>query len=431
MPDKIPEVVFDLRIFASLDKYFEYYDNITVTDDIVRGQNYTYKQLMEDVAYAQNLHLRENTWFDNPAPSSLEELKNRTRYNRMDDFNNVYLTHIKPRVDELIKNSKAQLEILSFKYNELGLGMFDFSRASMGLYPVYKFYSFKYEDYVDGGLVRKKKDCSNCGYELKEDGSEVVITPMVKGGITEDAKKAFKDIYDGLNVFKAFKKYGLKIGGSSAFGSKIKKTYLLKENVIKPKNAIRLFVDISAYHDITPDMQRWVGYTAIGIAKLLSIMGYSVSIIGMVGYRPLDGKINKYDKYVDGYRFDGIVLKSFEDTLDASALLYFSSDISFFRYKIFYNYAKSLCINKEFSDYGKGFAKIAEASQVSEIAFAGFGSRDRLFLKNGSANSNSEFLYYVISQVYSEEQMSTFIRDVGLDIVNKNKEARLKLIGHD
>jgi hypothetical protein len=171
----------------------------------------------------------------------------------------------------------------TLRYNDLGLGSFDFNKASTGLIALYKYYSLKKKGLVDGVDVETYKEKDKYKYKLKSDGSSVVLTPELEGGYdSKEAQKFLKEIEKGENVFVALNANNLKIGGKGAFTSTIKKSYILKEKVAKPKNAVRLFVKMGNNENIRHPKYKWTGYTAVGIAELLSILGYAVSIIGVI-----------------------------------------------------------------------------------------------------------------------------------------------------
>ena len=62
------------------------------------------------------------------------------------------------------------------------------------------------------------------------------------------------------------------------------------------------------------------------------------------------------------------------------------------------------------------------------MVYSEFGKRDKLFNDKGKA-TNSEFLYYIIGDVFDVDELNRTILDIGLDVVNENKEARLNLLG--
>jgi hypothetical protein len=65
----------------------------------------------------------------------------------------------------------------------------------------------------------------------------------------------------------------------------------------------------------------------------------------------------------------------------------------------------------------------------SDMIFNEYGKRDKLFFDNGKRNENSQFLYYILENIYDEKALNQAILEIGLDVVNKNKEAREKIYG--
>jgi len=422
--DKLGNVV--LRSFKSIDSFFEYFEKIQITPKKVNGSGETYQEVFDENKSLTDklIGQRETSWYGEPFPESYQDALDRTRYQNMPDFNEVYKNSIAPRIQDILRNSSADLEVPVIKYNDLGLGTFDFNRASTGLIALYKYYSFERNEYVEGQLVETYKDGDKYKYRLITDGSPVALVPSVRD---EDDKKliekAYKQIYDGANPFEALKKNGLKIGGTNAFTSTIKKSYVLKEKFPKPKNAVRIFFKVGENSGIRWPDYKWTGYAAIGIAELLDTLGYAVSIIGVNGNRQ---RINVNGSLQDGVRYWGITLKRFEETLDKDSLLYIASDPSFFRIKMFD------CIIKRayyHDDYVDSYLGSTSGFSYSNMIFNEYGKRDKLFFDNGKRNENSQFLYYILENIYNEQALNQAILEIGLDVVNKNKEAREKIYG--
>lgn len=422
--DKLGNVV--LRSFKSIDSFFEYFEKIQITPKKVNGSGETYQEVFDENKSLTDklIGQRETSWYGEPFPESYQDALDRTRYQNMPDFNEVYKNSIAPRIQDILRNSSADLEVPVIKYNDLGLGTFDFNRASTGLIALYKYYSFERNEYVEGQLVETYKDGDKYKYRLITDGSPVALVPSVRD---EDDKKliekAYKQIYDGANPFEALKKNGLKIGGANAFTSTIKKSYVLKEKFPKPKNAVRIFFKVGENSGIRWPDYKWTGYAAIGIAELLDTLGYAVSIIGVNGNRQ---RINVNGSLQDGVRYWGITLKRFEETLDKDSLLYIASDPSFFRIKMFD------CIIKRayyHDDYVDSYLGSTSGFSYSNMIFNEYGKRDKLFFDNGKRNENSQFLYYILENIYNEQALNQAILEIGLDVVNKNKEAREKIYG--
>lgn len=439
-PKVIPEKIKGtLRSFKDVDSFFSYWSSIPISSESIPrgGSHSTYADLYNWLRQYNNDGIKNDSfgsydkvqWLGEPALSSFEEAIERTRYQNMDDFKQVYENSIAPRIQEILRQSSADLEIPVMKYNDLGLGTFDFNKASTGLVPLYKYYSFELKEIVDGKLVDTYKDGDTYKYRLITDGSPVVLIPSI---LNDDDKelvdKAYKEIYKGGNPFEVLKKYGLKIGGQNAFTSTVKKTFVLKEKFPKPKNAVRIFIKLGANNNIVYPAYKWTGYAAVGIAELLDTIGYATSIIAVEGTQSnfcYDLKID--NQLQNGVRFWGIVLKTFEQTLDKSSLLYLVSDPSFFRIKVFD------AIVKQAQFYGDKIGDCLGSSAykpaIEQMVWSEYGKRDKMFYDSGKSDPNSQFLYYILSDIYSEEDMNTAIRDIGLDVVNKNKEARERIYG--
>ncbi len=431
-PYKIPEAIGKLKTFKSLEAFFDFFKEIEPSNLKINEGRQTYKELYDRVIQqVSNIiegkeSVKPEYWYGKPLPLSYQDALSRERYQLMNEYNQLYLSVIKPRLEEIIKNSKAELELPTLKYNDLGLGIFDFNKASTGLIPKYQYYSFKKKDIVEGNEVVTVEVGGKFKYKLIADGSPVVLVPHILNADKKTLDKAFKEIYDGEDVFVVLKKYNLKIGGQGAFGSVIKKVYVQKEKVLKPKNAVRVFVKLGQNNNVSAEQYKWSGYAAIGIAELLSIMGYAVNIIGVYGYVD-QMNINQDGNLSRAYRFWGINLKSFEETLDAKSILYVCSDATFFRIKIFDCIVKQASYFNDYMDMGLGSS--AYIPTIEQMVFSEFGKRDKFFKPNGEVNEKSEFLYYVIGDLYSEQDVNEEILNIGLDIVNKNKLAREKLLG--
>jgi hypothetical protein len=426
-PSRISEIKATVKAFKTLGRFFDYYDNIAVSDESIPNASRTYSNLMDWLKndyLPESLRTRDTNWYGTPLPSSVDEGLARTKYQRMDEFNDVYKRVIEPRIQDILNISRANLEMPTLKYNDLGIGIFDFAKAASGLVPTYHFYSFKFKDYVDGEEVETIKEKNTFKSRLKSDKSPVLIAPKIKDADAETIYTAFKEVYDGAKLFEVLKKYKLKIGGAKAFGSTIKKVYVNKEKVPKLKNSIRIFVNLGANCNITSDQLKWTGYTAIGIAQIMSTLGYAVSVIGIYG---CNTNINYGGKLEYGTRFVGINLKNFDETLDAASLLYVCSDATFFRMKIFEIIVKNSYLYKDYIDTSLG--STAEITTTRSMVFNSYGKRDGLFNPKGELNIKSEFLYYILGDIYSEQAMNEAILEIKNDVVNQNKIAKEKLMG--
>lgn len=417
-----------MRIFPSYKSYIDFHDAIQLENRRVGSMGMTYSEVD---AYVKNMsrdklgdRSEATEWFGEAYPTTMEELFSRDEYPLMDEYRRVYEEKIRPRADEIQKESKAALEVPTLKYNDIGLGTFDFARASLGLLPLYKYYAVKHKKYVEGVDTYVKKVGDAFKNFLKLDDSPVIIVPQLREGYDEKiVHKAFKEIYDGQDVFEVLKKYDLKIG---KFSSTIKKTYLYKENIPKPLNAIRIFIYVGGNCFVTAEEFKWTGYTGIGITELMTALGYSVSVHAVFGVG--NSTINVGDGRFDvGVRSSAVTLKPFTETMHSQRLLYIVSDPSFFRGKEFQNIVKKSQYYNDAITTGLGYS--VSTQEIKHLAYKTFGSVDKLWNKDGSYNAQSGMLYYVVANIRNEQQMNQAILDIALSVVNENQQARESMTG--
>lgn len=434
-PQQLPVgvVKYTHKPFKTQAALFEFFDNIVPTHEKMPIGSSYYDTFFNSEVDDIRRDITRRAWRSGrPLPISYDDAMARTRFQEMDEYNRVYLDTIKPLVQNLLQDSKALFEMPTLKYNDRGLGSFDFAKASLGLIAVDKYYSFKKKIFVDKIEVKTYKDKNKFKFKLKSDGSPVVIVPQIKNSDKETIEKAYKEIYDGANVFKTLKKYNLKIGGKGSITSTIKKCYISKELFPKPKNAIRLFVKIGANSGIEYDQYKWSGYAAIGIAELLIQMGYSVCIIGIWGLFMTGNGFNDNGTMIRGMRSFSAIIKNFDESMDTPSLLYTFSDLTFFRAKVFLYYIKHSFLYKDYIDSGLGSTAYLEHNSshgigLRDIIYNEYGKKDKLFNNNGNLNTGSQFLYYMVGDIYNEQGMATEINNIGLHVVDQNLEARRKM----
>lgn len=412
-----------LRIFSSYESYQNYFNNITLSNERNGGMSESYIEVNDSILndytqqYFNNPAMAER-WFGDKYPKNLTELFDRDEYQSMDEYRDIYERVIKPRLNDIIKESSALLDIPVLKYNDLGLGIFDFAKASLGLIPVYEYYSLKHNKYVDGVDTKVITEKGKYKTILKSDGSDVILVPTLREGYDKKTiDKAFREIYEGAELFSTLKKYDLKIG---KFTSTIKKTFLYKENIPKPLNAVRIFIYVGGNQNRTGEQFKYTGYTGIGIAELLTALGYSVSVHAM--FATQNSKINDNGRFVDGVRGSAVTLKGFGQTMHSQRLLYITSDPSFFRGKEFINIIKRSQVYSDYIDDNLGYASSTDI--IKCLAYQEFGKVDRMWNKKGGHNTNSGMLYYVVGNVTNEQEMNQAILDIALSVVNENRSAR-------
>lgn len=419
---------YTLRIFRNVLEYFKHYRDIPLTTRNINGGSRTYQGLYDYIMQSHVVDIingrgsvSNREWFGEPLLTSMQDGLDRTRYQRMNDYEDIYNRYIKPRIQEILKTSMAKLEQPKITYNDRQLGIFDFNRASLGLIPVYKYYSIKHKKIVDGSEVETYESDNGYKYKLISDNTPVISVPSL---LTDDDKlrdKIYNEIYKGADVFETIAKYDVRIGGVDAFTSTYKKVWVQKEKVKKLKNAIRIFVKIGENSDCRFDDYKWNGYLALGIAEVLDILGYAVNVVGIYG---TDEQINYTGdgNLVSGTRFNAINLKRFDETIDKGSLLYFTSDMSFFRVKVFDSIIREAELNFDYMDSRLGRSTSIYDSE--KIIYKEFGSRDKMWNKQGKIENGCQFLYYIIGDIRNEQALSQKLLEVTTDIINKNEEAR-------
>lgn len=415
-------IVGSLRIFSSFKSYTDFYEKIDLENRRVVGMKSTYLEVNDEVLrYTQDIinnRIEAIEWLGETYPKTLDELFSRDEYQLMDEYRLVYENNIKTKIDQIQKDSKALLDIPTIKYNDIGLGTFDFARASLGLLPIYKYYSLKYKKYVEGNETYVKKINESYKNFLKIDDSSVVIVPELIDGYDEKVVfEAFQDIFKGGNIFEVLKKYDLKIG---KFSSSIKKTYLYKENIRKPLSAVRIFIYVGGNSNIKGEQFKWTGYTGIGIAELLNALGYNVSIHAIFGIK--NPQYNDNGNFTTGIRASAVTLKPFLETLHSQRLLYIVSDPSFFRGLEFTNIVKK---SQYYNDGINGrLGQSVDSSVIKQLAYNTFGKIDKQWKSDGSHDIQSGLLYYVVSNILNESMMNQEILNIALTVVNENRNAR-------
>lgn len=414
-----------MRIFGSYESYEKYYDSIIPSQERNGDMGMSYSELYDTTINWTEIDKIGNpqkaiTWLGEVYPKSLIELFERNEYQLMDEYARIYENVIRARLNDILKESSALLDMPTLKYNDLGLGIFDFSKASLGLVPLYEYYSLKNKEYVEGYDTKVVKEGSKFLTKLKKDNSDVLLVPQLKKGYDPKiVDKAFKEIFKGEDVFATLKKYDLKIG---KFTSTIKKTFLYKENVPKPLKAVRIFIYVGGSYLRTGEEFKWTGYTGIGIAELLISLGYNVSIHAIFGTG--NRQCNIDGTFQMGIRASAVTVKNFSETTYSKRLLYVTSDPSFFRGREFVNIIKK---SQEYSDYMDTELGLAISTQdVKCLAYDNFGKIDKMWNKNGTHNTQSGMLYYVIGNITSEQMMNQEILNIALSVVNENKDARDK-----
>ena len=273
-------------------------------------------------------------WFGEPFPKNLREMKERSDFQNMPLYEEFKEKFLKPLMKDLRTKSFANLLTPKLLYNEIEIGMFDFAKASANLLTKYQYYSLKHKKIVDHSEVKIFQEDGKYIYLLKHDDSKVVVLPVFEDGNEGvDLQKLAEEVEKSGNVLKAMVDSGISVGTKKF--STIKKSYLSKEKIVRPKNAVRIFTEIGADANITANQIMFSSVMAIAATEILEAIGYSVNLNAVFGYRASSGINLDGNKDSAGLRAVVIPIKNFDETIYLPRALYIMADATHFRYKLF------------------------------------------------------------------------------------------------
>ena len=195
--------------------------------------------------------------------------------------------------DRISAGVKDRIKARKVMYNPLGLGIFSFDRASMGMYRLKELYSDSLKRKVEDMEVSKTAK----GFQLKEDSSVVVQRWEEKEDATPKIRTSSKNVY--------------------AYFPPIK----------RQNKAVELFIACGANSNIDATRFLYSGISSIIIAQLLEKARIKTRISIAIGSSP------------DGYKnnaFAAIIpVKNYDENLDMNLLALLTSDPRFFRYEGF------------------------------------------------------------------------------------------------
>jgi succinate dehydrogenase flavin-adding protein (antitoxin of CptAB toxin-antitoxin module) len=378
--------------------------------DISNIRNRRLPNGINSAIWVEQVERRDNAWRGMLPNDTLESAFLRKKWNQMTEFNDVYTNTIEPLLKEIFRNflSEGKLDAPKFEYNDRELGNFSFDRASVELIPVFEYYDEKSETSVPQKNVEDRGEKS---FD-KTNGNEVFWIPKYED--KEKSKRACQLKREGKSITEIM---GIEDLKPKKYASSVKKSFLYKIEKPKPKKAVRVVLDLSIPAFRTSEQAKWRGYGAVAIIKFLESIGYSTSLVGSFGVEY--GRDTTYD-YVHT-----IILKDFGQSLDTAELLYGTSDVSFIRCKMFFQFIYGVSVNNERID---SLGAVMDFNCVVFNTFRSFGARyDKLWQENISSFSNRDtgnFLYITFGQdVWTENAMVADLRRKITDVLNINNEA--------
>jgi hypothetical protein len=210
-----------------------------------------------------------------------------TQYKHPDLIEKIY-SQVNDKISIAIKDT---IKARKINYNPLGLGVFVYDRAAMGLYRLKEFYSHSLAHVVDKSKISSTPN----GYILTADNSKVTERWEERPDGRPKIRTTSK------NVFAWFPPQS------------------------KEKSAVELFISCGAPAFITADKFLYHGIAAIITAKLLEKARIPTRISLVIGTSP--------DQYQTKVFASIIPIKNYDETLDVNLLALLTSDPRFFRYE--------------------------------------------------------------------------------------------------
>lgn len=379
-----------------LNKLIKFYDDYykqasqACRAEIARTKDYCNSELSrsrEESWYGLTSRMKERTF---------DYLSKRTDYAYMDMYEEIR-ERVWGRLQSILRDkSVADISKPQFAWNEKELGIFSFDRASLGLKLKYCYYSPKYKQTFLDELVEIEISGDKTNYFLKSDKSKIVLSYEVT---LHDGTSEYIDASNPLSEDDLAE---INKRGTLALTSDIKNSFIHKEDKPKPKNAIRIFIDIGCNANINWEQKIYTGIAGVIATEFFEFKGYSVSVIPYIGYTR-SGDDNK-----SVYRLVGYQAKKFSETLSVNQLLCSTADIAFFRTNFFYyaHLTSDFYKNKPYSGIGSNMDR--SQKQCSIIQF--FRNIDK----------NIDVYYLNFAEIYSEEQVLFFLTYLMFNIDNEN-----------
>jgi hypothetical protein len=99
-----------LKSFRTLQDCIDFFNEIELGSiPITQNTGTTYLQEWNSTKTGIQSYItnRDISWLGTPIPTSLEDALSRTKYLDMDEYNKVYKENIQPRIQDILKESKA------------------------------------------------------------------------------------------------------------------------------------------------------------------------------------------------------------------------------------------------------------------------------------------------------------------------------------
>ncbi|MFB6453814.1 hypothetical protein ACE38W_00980 [Chitinophaga sp. Hz27] len=192
--------------------------------------------------------------------------------------------------DKVTVNVRQQIKSKKVNFNAMGLGVFIFDRAAMGMFRLKEYYSLIHDLVVDSSAVRKVKN----KYSLISDGTEVIERWEQQDNGMPKIRTTSKNVY----------------------------AYFPKRD--REKRSVEIYLSIGGSSEVDADDFIYSGVSAIIVAQLLEHAHISTKISIVVGTSPDNFKKSVFASIVP--------IKNFDESIDVNLLALLSSDPRFYRY---------------------------------------------------------------------------------------------------
>jgi hypothetical protein len=382
--------------FKNLTEFIEFYD-----EKVVQAQSDArFGSMISDHIRGVDRNLSRGETRDNlqdygfPVPTSYDDAMNRRMFLNNTLYENTY-EELKPILNALEQMSNSILPKPMLMPNDRELGTFSLERAMMALE-------------AELGLHDEKKD----EWFPLSDG----VAILQKDGKAKVNKEGYALFYlkntKRILVLKEYEK-----NGEKKWGSRNKKVFVAIDRVPRPMRAIRFFVLVGANWGYDT---YWAGLTAIIAAQFLESKGYAIRITGVFGlYRYSGINFKKDGTFEEGYRFNFVDLKMYDETLNSLSLLYMTADPSFFRTRIFSYWYAEQHYREDTPDSGIGSMPSVRAMEIAILEK----------IKEKELEDEKDTLYYYFGgvEVTSLQQAKDQLIEMVCDAENKNREMLIKL----
>lgn len=362
----------------------------------------------EDKKMRKAIELKHEAYFPipNSAPSSFEEMKEKSAFNevQMEYYRRFKKEFMDDFIREITFKSLAEVEQDKFVYNDRQLGEFDFAKASVGLNKRFEYYSVKHEQVVPMSDVDILPDGKGgFKYQLKMDGSEVIIREEL------DSQ------------------------GRPKYFSTVKKSYLMKEKVPREKNAVRIFLYQGGSGRVGGDGILYPAMTAIALTEILEQIGYSVSFIAgwdasqrlnargaSSGFESDETKVRtgiynpRKRGWEQGERYIMYSIKNFNENLNVPELLYLTADPALYLWEAFRYMHMLLDIS---GDKYVNVGYLGSVDNWEQAVYSSFMPKD----------VNKGVIYITIKGISSIDAVRNRIKDTIKYVEEVNRAAREEL----